>query len=102
MNATIGPQRIAARKKWKRFLQAIYESPMTTRELECSPVFDHCAHSTAAEIRKKGIVINTEIIKIDGYAGEAAYIPKYSLAPESRERAREMLGIARGHDHGER
>jgi hypothetical protein len=97
MNATIEPQRLAARKKWKRFLQAIYESPKTSRELELAPVFDHCAHSTASELRKKGIGIDTEIVEIRGYAGEPARIARYSLAAESRERARAILNLPRGH-----
>lgn len=83
---------LPAARKWQRFLTALLESPRTSRELELAPVFDHCAHSTAAELRKKGIDLVAEIIEISGYHGQPARIARYSIAPESVERARRLLG----------
>ena len=55
-----------AARKWQRVLRAILEGPKTTRDLERAPVFDHVAHSTAAELRKMGIRLVTEIVEIPG------------------------------------
>lgn len=89
-------QQHTARKptlKWKRFLAAVLESPKTSRELELAPVYDHVAHSTASEIRKKGIDLNTEIVTILGYGGEPSRIARYSIAPASRSKAVSLLEV---------
>ena len=78
--------------KWQRVLRALVEGPKTTRELERPPVFDHVGHSTAAELRKMGIRLETEIVRIDGYAGEPARVARYTIAPESRDFAVRLLG----------
>ncbi len=79
-------------RKWARVLTALLDGPRTTRQLEREPVFDHCAHSTASELRKKGLPILTEMIEVPGYAGEPARIARYSLDPTGRERALRLLG----------
>jgi hypothetical protein len=84
--------RRAVPHKWQRVLRALLEAPRTTRELERPPVFDHVGHSTAAELRKMGIVLHTEIVTIDGYSGEPARVARYSVAPESRELAARLVG----------
>lgn len=81
-----------AARKWQRVLRAILEGPKTTRDLERAPVFDHVGHSTAAELRKMGIRLVTEIVEIPGYAGEPARVARYSVAPECRERASRLVG----------
>lgn len=78
-------------RKWQRWLAAVLESAKTSRELELAPVFDHCAHSTAAEVRKKGISVVAEIVEIRGYCGQPARIARYSIAPESVEAAKRLL-----------
>lgn len=82
-------------RKWQRWLKAVLESPKTSRELEQAPVFDHVAHSTASEVRKMGITVITEMVEISGYAGLPARVARYSVAPESRERARRLVGDQR-------
>lgn len=80
-------------RKWERVLAALLDGPRTSRQLEREPVFDHCAHSTASELRKKGLPIITEIVEVPGYAGEPARIARYnSLDPTGRERALKLLG----------
>lgn len=81
-----------AAHKWERVLRELLKGPRTSRELECEPAFDHVAHSTAAELRKKGIGLDTEIIEISGYAGLPARIARYSLTPSGREYAIKLLG----------
>ena len=78
--------------KWQRWLTAVLESPKTSRELQHPPVFDHVAHSTASEVRKMGVEVITEMVTISGYVGEPARVARYSIAPESRDRAIRLLG----------
>ena len=78
--------------KWRRVLRALIAGPKTTRDLERPPVFDHVGHSTAAELRKMGIQIETEIVRIAGYAGEPTRVARYTLSPESRDLAMCLLG----------
>ena len=94
MNSSIEPQRDAAlkpRAKKLRLLAAILAGPKTSFELEKAPVFDHCPNSTVSEWRKQGMAIRTEMVTVSGYAGEPAYIAKYSIAPESLARAKSLL-----------
>ena len=79
-------------RKWQRVLTALLDGPRTSRQLEHAPTFDHCAHTTASELRKKGLPILTEMIEVPGYAGEPARIARYSLDPTGRDRALRMLG----------
>lgn len=83
--------RTTAAHKWQRFLRAILDHPHTSRELEREPVFDHVAHSTAAELRRKGVALHTEIIEIAGYAGLPARVARYSIDPSGIEFARKLL-----------
>lgn len=107
MNHAIGSQPDAAHKvipkkksssasqaayKWERELRELLKGPRTSRELEREPVFDHCAHSTISELRKKGVDIDTEIVEIPGYAGLPARIARYTLTPSGRDRAMKLLG----------
>jgi hypothetical protein len=94
MNSSIEPQRHAAlkpRAKKFRLLAAILVGPKTSFELEKAPVFDHCPNSTVSEWRKQGLDIRTEMVTVSGYAGQAACIAKYSIAPESLDRAKRLL-----------
>jgi hypothetical protein len=79
-------------RKWQRWLRAVLESPKTSRELELPPVFDHVAHSTASEVRKRGINVITEMVTIRGYCGEPARVARYSIAADSVEMARRLIG----------
>ncbi|MGC3982813.1 MAG: hypothetical protein QM808_16300 [Steroidobacteraceae bacterium] len=91
---TNSAQQEAARKptlKWKRFLRAILESPKTSRELERAPVFDHVAHSTASELRKKGVSVDTEMVAIVGYCGELVRVARYSIPDVARANALKVL-----------
>lgn len=95
MNNAIQPQRAAARKPMKknlRVLRALLEGAHTSRELEQAPVFDHCAHSTTAELRKRNVDIHTEMVEVVGYAGIPTRIARYSLTEAGRRRAVELLG----------
>ncbi len=94
MNSTMNSAYREAAHKWQRFLRELLKGPRTTRELEKEPVWDHCAHSTAAELRKRGIDISTEMIEISGYAGLPARVARYSLTEPGRQAALKALGQA--------
>lgn len=81
--------------KWMRVLRALLQAPHTSRQLEEPPVFDHVAHSTAAELRKKGVRLEVEIVEIVGYAGCSARVARYSIAEESRQHAEWLLAGGR-------
>ena len=82
-----------AAHKWQRVLRALADRPHTSRELERDPVFDHCAHSTVAELRKRGIAIDTDMVEVAGYAGLPARVARYSLTAEGREAALWLLEV---------
>ena len=83
----------AAAHKYQRVLRALLERPHTSRELEREPVFDHCAHSTVAELRKRGIAIDTNMVEILGYAGLPARVARYTLTDEGRVSALWLLKV---------
>ena len=83
--------RSAAAHKWARFLRALLSGPHTTRQLERDPVFDHCPHSTASDMRKRGVDIETEMVSIVGYADLPARVARYSLTDAGREAAHRLL-----------
>jgi len=57
-------------------------------------VGDHTLPSTIAELsRTKGLIFEKVDIDVAGYGGERARITAYRVAPESVERARELLGL---------
>jgi hypothetical protein len=94
MHHVIESQLDAAHKatpKKIRLVEAIYDSPKTSFELEKHPTYDHCPNSTVSELRKAGIEIHTEMVTVPGYGGEPARIARYSLDPKSRERVRRMI-----------
>lgn len=79
--------------KLARVLRALLERPHSSRELELAPVFDHCAHSTVSDLRAEGIKIATQRIMIPGYGGAPAYVARWSIAPESRHLAEQLLEV---------
>jgi hypothetical protein len=89
---TVHHIRRTAARKWQRVLRALLAGPRTSRELERDPVYDHCAHSTVAELRAKGVDIDTQIVEISGYAGLPARIARYTLTEAGRDRALQLLG----------
>ena len=98
MNRAIESQLDAAHKaipKKIRLVEAIYESPKTSFELEKHPTYDHCPNSTVSELRKAGIEIHTEMVTIPGYGGEPARIALgVACHPHLACRARVVLQAA--------
>jgi hypothetical protein len=55
---------------------------------------DHALHSTVAGLQSRGLILHRREETVPGYMGAPTRVCRYWLAPESRERARELLGIA--------
>ena len=53
---------------------------------------DHCLHTTISGLQRKGLTILRHDEVVSGYAGFPTHVTRYWLAPESIERARELLG----------
>lgn len=79
--------------KIERVLAALLRGPATTRDLE--HVGDHVAHSTAAELRARGVTIHAELIEVPGYAGTVARVARYTIQPEGRDYAERLLADMR-------
>lgn len=83
--------RIVPDPKIRRVLRALLARPHTSRELELAPVWDHCAHSTIADLRAEGLEIMTERITIEGYAGQPAHVARWSIPEHARPFALQLL-----------
>ena len=89
-------------KKWRRTLRELLARSDSAEprawlnrmlaERVCS---DHTLPSTISELaHEKGLIFERKEIEVSGYAGEPARVMAYRVAPQSRERARELLGAA--------
>ena len=81
--------------KWKRFLRAFCEGETLNRFEAERSLHDHCLHSTVSTIQAKGVTILRRLEKVPGYMGIPTECCRYWIAPESRQRARELLGVCR-------
>jgi len=78
-------------RKWQRILFALVEGRQLTR-FDAELIGDHCLHTTVASLENRGIQILRDLEVIGGRFG-ASHCKRYRLAPESLERARELLGL---------
>lgn len=93
--ATAGKQKQRPEPKIARVLAALIERPRTTRELERFPISDHVGHSTAADLRRLRVEIVAERVEVPGFAGEKAYVARYSIPEHGLAFAREVLARMR-------
>lgn len=77
--------------KIERVLAALIERPHTSRELDLAPTYDHCSHSTVADLRAEGVEIETQRVSVPGYAGQPAHVALWSIPDQVKPRAREIL-----------
>lgn len=80
--------------KWKRVLQAFYYGRSLNRFESTRELRDWCLHSTVSVLQGKGVVILRRDELVPGYQGIPTHVCRYWLAPESRQRASELLGHA--------
>ena len=75
--------------KIERVLSQLLQGPRTTRQLE--GIGDHVGHSSASELRKKGVSIRAELVEVPGYGGTVARVARYSIPEDGREIAERVL-----------
>lgn len=80
--------------KWKRVLRAFLDGRSFNRFEAERQLADHCLHSTVSTIQGKGVTIKRRTEKVPGFQGIPTEVCRYWLAPEARQRAREILGIS--------
>jgi len=78
--------------KWRRVLSAWVSGRSFNRFEAERELHDHCLHTTASVLQGKGVTILRRVEAVPGYAGIPTHVSRYWLAPESRERAVELLG----------
>lgn len=52
---------------------------------------DHCLPSTISSLKKRGVVLADELIKVPGRHGNPTYVKRYWVEPEHVEQARNVL-----------
>lgn len=52
---------------------------------------DHCLPSTISSLKKRGVVLADELIKVPGRHGNPTYVKRYWVEPEHVEQARTVL-----------
>jgi hypothetical protein len=82
--------------KWRRVLTALLAGRSFNRFDAERELHDHCLHSTVATIESKGVRIARRVERVPGFQGLPTDVCRYWLekAPESTQRAREVLGMA--------
>lgn len=81
--------------KKHRVIRALLAGPLHRFQAEKFPVSDHALPSTVSELRKDGLEIIAKRITVPGYGGQAAHLAEYHLAPESRQKALQIIGAGR-------
>jgi len=78
-------------KKWRRVLQAFLAGGSFNRFESARQLHDHCLHSTVARIQSMGVTILHEEGSVPGFEGAPTKVCRYSLAPQSVQRALELI-----------
>lgn len=84
---------MSAERKWIRVLRALVERSSLHRfDAERDPTIrDHVLPSTIADLQRKGLRIDRELIELPGYDGGVVHVAQYYLGDENRQRARRLL-----------
>lgn len=90
-NSGVSIPRSRTALKKHRVIRALLAGPLHRFQAEQFPVSDHALPSTVSELRKDGLEIVARRITVAGYAGQAAHLAEYRLAPESRQKALQLL-----------
>ena len=80
-------------KKWFRVLSAFFEGRSLNRFEAVREVRDWCLHTTVSQLEDRGVKIDRVDETVPGTYGPV-HCCRYRMAPESRERAAELLGVA--------
>jgi hypothetical protein len=78
--------------KWKRVLDGFVSGRSYNRFQAERELNDHCLHSTVSTLQGMGISIQRRMETVPGFKGCPTEVKRYWLAPESRQKALELLG----------
>ena len=79
--------------KWRRVLTALHAGRSFNRFEAERALADHCLHTTVSVLQGKGLTILRHDETVSGYQGIPTHVTRYWLAPNSRDRAAELLGL---------
>lgn len=79
--------------KWRRVLTALHAGHSFNRFEAERELSDHCLHTTASVLQGKGLTILRRDEVVPGFQGIPTHVTRYWLAPTSRDRAAELLGL---------
>jgi hypothetical protein len=80
-------------RKYRRVLRALLSGSLNRFEATRPPVRDWCLPSTVSELEKRGLTIQRRSEAVPGAYGDV-HCARYWVAPESRELAQQLLGLA--------
>jgi hypothetical protein len=85
--------RVAQPRKWKRILRALVDGRSLNRFEAARELRDWVLNTTVSQLEQRGLSITRREEIVAGAFGPV-HCMRYSLAPESIQRARELLGLA--------
>lgn len=81
-------------RKYQRVLSRLLEGPLNRFEAEHYPISDHTLPSTVSELKKRGVQIHAQLVRLPGYGSQGAHVAEYRLDEGSRARALQLLSQA--------
>lgn len=85
-------ERSATPRKWQRVLQALVDGKTLNRFEAARELRDWCLNTTVSQLEKRGLTILRKDETVPGHFGRV-HCARYWLDPQSRARARELLGL---------
>lgn len=79
--------------KLSRVLSALAQGNSYNRFEAAQKLHDHCLHSTAAAIQRRGIPVHREPEIVRGYQGASTRVMRYRILPDDREKAKKLVKL---------
>lgn len=92
LEGTSKPHVSSTARKWQRVLRAFADGRSLNRWEAVRELRDWCLHTTVAGLEARGVRIDRVDEVVPGQFGPI-HCKRYRLAPESRAKAAELLGI---------
>lgn len=86
--------------KWRRVLRAFLDGRSLNRFEAVRELRDACLHSTVSGLQARGLTIHQRDEIVPGFQGIPTHVCRYKRAPESFDRARELLNGTRQSTEG--
>lgn len=79
--------------KLSRVLSALAQGHSYNRFEAAQKLHDHCLHSTAASIQRRGIHVHREPETVRGYQGAPTRVMRYRILPNDQEKAQKLADV---------